>query len=45
MFVIFVGALAVFLLICMILFCVGNKVLLAFLKDNAIAEKEIEERK
>lgn len=45
MFVIFVGALAVFLIIGMLLVWVGNKVLLAILKDNAKAEKEIEERK
>ena len=43
MFVIFVGALAVFLIIGMLLAWVGNKVLLAILKDNAKAEKEIEE--
>lgn len=45
MFVIFVGALAVFLIIGTLLAWVGNKVLLAILKDNAKAEKEIEERK
>lgn len=45
MFVIFVGTLAVFLIIGMLLAWVGNKVLLAILKDNAKAEKEIEERK
>ena len=45
MFVIFVGALAVFLIIGMLLAWVGNKVLLAILKDNAKAEKEIELRK
>ena len=45
MFVIFVGALAVFLIIGMLLAWGGNKVLLAILKDNAKAEKEIEERK
>ena len=39
MFVIFVGALAVFLIIGMLLAWVG------ILKDNAKAEKEIEERK
>ena len=44
MFVI-VGALTVFLIIGMLLAWVGNKVLLAILKDNAKAEKEIEERK
>lgn len=45
MFIIFVGALAVFLIIGMLLAWVGNKVLLAILKDNAKAEKEIEERR
>lgn len=45
MFVVFVGALTVFLIIGMLLAWVGNKILLSILKDNAEAEKEIKERK
>ena len=45
MFVIFVGALTVFLIIGMLLAWIGNKILLSLLKDNAKADKEIEERK
>jgi hypothetical protein len=45
MFVVFVGALTVFLIIGMLLAWVGNKILLLILKDNAKAEKEIKERK
>lgn len=45
MFVVFVGALTVFLIIGMFFAWVGNKILLSILKDNAKAEKEIKERK
>lgn len=45
MFVVFVGALTVFLIIGMFLAWVGNKILLSILKDNVKAEKEIKERK
>lgn len=45
MFVVFVGALTVFLIIGMLLAWLGNKILLSILKDNAKAEKEIKERK
>lgn len=45
MFVVFVGALTVFLIIGMLLAWVENKILLSILKDNAKAEKEIKERK
>ena len=45
MFVVFVGALTVFLIIGMLLAWVGNKILLSILNDNAKAEKEIKERK
>ena len=45
MFVVFVGALTVFLIIGMLLAWVGNKILLKILKYNAKAEKEIKERK
>lgn len=45
MFVVFVGALTVFLIIGMLLACVGNKILLSIIKDNAKEEKEIKERK
>ena len=45
MFVIFVGALTVFLIVGMLLAWVGNKIRLAILKDNAKAEEEMKERK
>ena len=45
MFVVFVGALTVFLIIGMLLAWVGNKILLSILKYNEKAEKEIKERK
>ena len=45
MFTVFIGFIFVFLIIGMLLAWVGNKIRLAILKDNAKAEKEIEERK
>lgn len=45
MFVVFVGALTVFLIIGMLLAWVGNKIRLAILKDNAKAEEKMKERK
>nr|WP_296029387.1 hypothetical protein [uncultured Dorea sp.] len=45
MFTVFIGLIFVFLIIGMLLAWVGNKIRLAILKDNAKAEKEIEERK
>jgi hypothetical protein len=45
MFTVFVILVTLFFIIGMLLAWVGNKIRLAILKDNAKAEKEIEERK